>query len=101
MPGGEHFLPPHAVRFRLLSVHDWRAQPGAGRWYTARGIQGMVGASKNVDERRTHMVNIVQLPNGTQFHVDVAFSGDGPTRPQPLISGAAVRDLSSQEVRLT
>ncbi|KAJ6023766.1 hypothetical protein N7540_004563 [Penicillium herquei] len=48
----------------------------------------------------THIVNIVELPTGKQYHVDVAFGGDGPTRPIPLISGSTIQNLGSQEVRL-
>ncbi|KAL3482615.1 arylamine N-acetyltransferase 2 [Aspergillus germanicus] len=49
----------------------------------------------------THTVNIVQLPSGTQYHVDAAFGGDGPTSPLQLTSGRAVPNLGTQEVRLT
>ena len=45
-------------------------------------------------------MNIVQLSNGAQYHIDAAFGGDGPTRPLPLISGHAVQNLGTQEVRL-
>ncbi|KAJ5701095.1 hypothetical protein N7488_008643 [Penicillium malachiteum] len=49
---------------------------------------------------RTHIVNIIELPTGQQYHVDVAFGGDGPTRPIPLISGSSIQNLGTQEVRL-
>ncbi|KAJ6111373.1 hypothetical protein N7523_007434 [Penicillium sp. IBT 18751x] len=48
----------------------------------------------------THIVNIVELPSGVQYHVDVAFGGDGPTRPLPLVSGQVYQNLGSQEIRL-
>ncbi|KUL88320.1 hypothetical protein ZTR_04920 [Talaromyces verruculosus] len=48
----------------------------------------------------THIVNIAQLPSGEQYHVDVAFGGDGPTRPLRLVSGEPVHNLGSQEVQL-
>lgn len=50
--------------------------------------------------RRTHIVNIIKLPSGHEYHADAAFGGDGPTRPLPLISGQAFRNLGAQEVRL-
>ncbi|KAJ5931098.1 hypothetical protein N7466_006591 [Penicillium verhagenii] len=46
----------------------------------------------------THIVNILELPCGTQYHIDVAFGGDGPTQPIPMISGS--KNLGAQEVRL-
>ncbi|KAJ5087209.1 hypothetical protein N7456_010825 [Penicillium angulare] len=48
----------------------------------------------------THIVNIVSLPTGEQYHVDVAFGGDGPTQPLQLISGYSIQNLGPQEVRL-
>ncbi|KAJ5885458.1 hypothetical protein N7495_009968 [Penicillium taxi] len=48
----------------------------------------------------THIVNIVRLPSGVEYHVDAAFGGDGPTRPLPLISGQTSKNLGPQEVRL-
>lgn len=45
-------------------------------------------------------MNIVQLPSGTEYHLDAAFGGDGPTRPLPLISGHITTNLGTQEVRL-
>ncbi|KAL2837299.1 hypothetical protein BJY01DRAFT_46681 [Aspergillus pseudoustus] len=48
----------------------------------------------------THIVTIVQLPSGHQYHVDVAFGGDGPTRPLRLVSGEPVHNLGTQEVQL-
>ncbi|KAJ5688732.1 hypothetical protein N7462_003124 [Penicillium macrosclerotiorum] len=49
----------------------------------------------------THIVNIVKLASGQKYHVDVAFGGDGPTWPIPLILGQTFRNLGSQEIRLS
>ncbi|CCF34659.1 hypothetical protein CH063_06607, partial [Colletotrichum higginsianum] len=48
----------------------------------------------------THMVSIVALPDGSQHMIDVAFGGDGATKPIPLLHGQAVQNLGPQEVRL-
>ncbi|EFQ99681.1 hypothetical protein MGYG_02694 [Nannizzia gypsea CBS 118893] len=48
----------------------------------------------------THINNIVHLPSGEKFSVDVAFGGDGPTSPMRMVSGHAVQNLGPQEVRL-
>jgi arylamine N-acetyltransferase len=47
-----------------------------------------------------HIVNIVTLPSGECYAVDVAFGGDGPTAPLPLVSGPIHQNLGTQEVRL-
>lgn len=47
-----------------------------------------------------HIVNIVDLPAGATYHLDVGFGGDGPTSPLPLISGNVTKNLGTQEVRL-
>ncbi|KAJ5795842.1 uncharacterized protein N7518_004382 [Penicillium psychrosexuale] len=47
-----------------------------------------------------HIVNIVRLPSGAQYHLDAAFGGDGPTSPLPLITGQITKNLGSQELRL-
>jgi arylamine N-acetyltransferase len=47
-----------------------------------------------------HIVNIVTLPDGDRYAVDVAFGGDGPTAPLPLVDGFVHRNLGAQEVRL-
>lgn len=49
---------------------------------------------------RGHIVNIVTLPNGSKYHSDVAFGGDGPTAPLPLTDGHVHYNLGAQEVRL-
>ncbi|KAK9788962.1 hypothetical protein SCARD494_09478 [Seiridium cardinale] len=47
-----------------------------------------------------HIVNIVTLPTGERYAVDVAFGGDGPTAPLPLVSGLIHQNLGTQQVRL-
>lgn len=50
---------------------------------------------------RTHINNIVHLESGEKFAVDVAFGGDGPTNPLPLIEPAPIiQNLGPQKVRL-
>ena len=49
---------------------------------------------------RVHMVNIVTLASGERWMLDVAFGGDGPTKPLPLISEHVTQNLGTQEVRL-
>ncbi|KAJ5110493.1 hypothetical protein N7532_001028 [Penicillium argentinense] len=48
----------------------------------------------------THIVNIIKLPTGQEYHADAAFGGDGATRPLPLISGQVWQNLGPQQVRL-
>ncbi|KAL2845657.1 hypothetical protein BJY01DRAFT_180324 [Aspergillus pseudoustus] len=49
----------------------------------------------------THINNIVHLPSGQRYSIDVGFGGDGPTSPLPLNElGQAVQNLGRQEVRL-
>lgn len=45
-------------------------------------------------------MNIVTLPDGSKYMVDVGFGGDGATKPLPLISGHIVQNLGPQEIRL-
>lgn len=45
-------------------------------------------------------MNIVTLPDGTKWHLDVGFGGDGATKPLPMVSGHVTQNLGSQEVRL-
>lgn len=49
---------------------------------------------------RVHIVNIVTLPTGEKYHLDVGFGGDGATHPLPLIDGHESTNLGSQVVRL-
>jgi arylamine N-acetyltransferase len=49
---------------------------------------------------RVHIVNIVTLASGERWMLDVAFGGDGPTKPLPLISEYVTQNLGTQEVRL-
>ena len=43
---------------------------------------------------------IVTLDCGEKYHVDVSFSGDGPTRPMPLREENIISNLGAQEIRL-
>ncbi|KAH7416817.1 arylamine N-acetyltransferase 1 [Cadophora sp. MPI-SDFR-AT-0126] len=47
-----------------------------------------------------HIVNIVTLPTGEKYMLDVSFGGDGPTIPLPLTSGLTHLNLGTQEIRL-
>ncbi|KAI9159127.1 hypothetical protein HJFPF1_07135 [Paramyrothecium foliicola] len=47
-----------------------------------------------------HIVNIITLPDGTKYHSDVAFGGDGPTMPMPLVDGLVHQNLGTQQIRL-
>jgi arylamine N-acetyltransferase len=52
-----------------------------------------------------HIVLIVNFPSSTsssggKYVIDVAFGGDGPTRPLPLKEGIVTTNLGTQEVRL-
>ena len=46
------------------------------------------------------MVNIVTLSSGAVYVTDVAFGGDGATRPLPLIEGHITNNIGTQEIRL-
>ncbi|KAK7434395.1 hypothetical protein Landi51_13517 [Colletotrichum acutatum] len=48
----------------------------------------------------THMVSLVGFPDKTHYMIDVAFGGDGATKPIPLKHDQALRNLGTQEVRL-
>lgn len=47
-----------------------------------------------------HLAHIVTLPNGERYALDVSFGGDGPTKPMPLVHGASLQNLGTQEIRL-
>ena len=47
-----------------------------------------------------HIVNIVTFPDGSKYHDDVAFGGDGPTMAMPLMDGLVHQNLGTQQVRL-
>jgi arylamine N-acetyltransferase len=49
---------------------------------------------------RRHIVNIVTLPSGEKYMLDVGFGGDGATKPLPLIHEHAVHNMGTQEIRL-
>lgn len=52
------------------------------------------------NETGTHIVNIVTLPNGDRYHVDVSFGGDGATEPIHLAEGSTIRNMGTQDARL-
>lgn len=45
-------------------------------------------------------MNIVTLPDGSKYMLDVGFGGDGATKPLPLISGHVEQNLGPQQIRL-
>ncbi|OAG06779.1 arylamine N-acetyltransferase 2, partial [Paraphaeosphaeria sporulosa] len=47
-----------------------------------------------------HLVNIVTLPCGAKYMLDVGFGGDAPTTPIPLVDGHITTNISPQENRL-
>lgn len=40
------------------------------------------------------------FPDGKKYHDDVAFGGDGPIMPLPLIDGPIYQNLGTQQIRL-
>ncbi|KAJ4309749.1 hypothetical protein N0V84_011338 [Fusarium piperis] len=42
----------------------------------------------------------VTFPDGSKYHSDVAFGGDGATMPMPLIDGLVHENLGTQQIRL-
>lgn len=48
---------------------------------------------------RTHLVNIVTLPDSSKYVLDVCFGGDGPTKPLPLVEGVITPNIGTQELR--
>ncbi|KAK4188034.1 PaNAT1 arylamine N-acetyltransferase encoded by the PaNAT1 protein [Podospora australis] len=47
-----------------------------------------------------HLVNIVTLSKGQRYALDIAFGGDGPTLPMPLIPGLVHHNsIGTQEIR--
>ncbi|KAH8661216.1 hypothetical protein BGZ61DRAFT_539658 [Ilyonectria robusta] len=47
-----------------------------------------------------HIVNIITFPDGSKYHADVAFGGDGALFPMPLIDGLVHQNLGTQQIRL-
>jgi arylamine N-acetyltransferase len=45
------------------------------------------------------MVNIVTLPSGDKYVLDVGFGGDGATKPMPLVAGNVVHNMGTQDIR--
>ena len=46
------------------------------------------------------MINIVTLPDGQKYMLDVGFGSDGPIRPLPLVHGQVSQGILPQELRL-
>ena len=46
------------------------------------------------------MINIVTLPDGQKYMLDVGFGSDGPTRPLPLVHEQVSQGILPQELRL-
>ncbi|KAK7432536.1 hypothetical protein QQZ08_000743 [Neonectria magnoliae] len=49
---------------------------------------------------RNHIVNIVTFPDGSKYHTDVAFGGDGALFPMVLVDGLVYQNLGTQQIRL-
>lgn len=49
---------------------------------------------------RIHIVSIVTFPDGSKYHDDVSFGGDGPTMAMPLVDGIVHQNMGAQQVRL-
>ncbi|KAF6817568.1 arylamine n-acetyltransferase 1 [Colletotrichum plurivorum] len=47
-----------------------------------------------------HIVNIVTFADGSKYHSDVAFGGDGATKPMPLVEDLVHENLGTQQIRL-
>ncbi|KPM37275.1 hypothetical protein AK830_g9294 [Neonectria ditissima] len=47
-----------------------------------------------------HIINVVTLPDGSKYHADVAFGGDGALFPMPLVDGLVHQNLGTQQIRL-
>ncbi|KAH8589279.1 arylamine N-acetyltransferase 1 [Bisporella sp. PMI_857] len=48
-----------------------------------------------------HIVNIVTLPDGEKYMVDIGFGGDGATKPLPLVPNTPTHNLGTQEIQLS
>ncbi|KAI9837734.1 MAG: hypothetical protein M1819_006668 [Sarea resinae] len=61
----------------------------------------IVGVPKGGYVGWVHVVNIVTLPNGAEYMLDVSFGGDGPTLPLPLTANLVhYNSVGTQEIRL-
>jgi len=106
--GSQHFLPSHVTRFGIRCLHDGRPKSYTSRRYPLRRIPGLVrtlvrvrSATSVLSYDRTHITNIVSLPDGEKYALNVAFGGDGPTIPLPLNDRRlSFENLGTQEVRL-
>ena len=52
-------------------------------------------------EARVHIVNIVTFDDSSRYMVDVGFGGDGATKPIPLLEDHRIRNIGTQDIRLT
>lgn len=64
------------------------------------GLIVILFAAQVLTAARVHIVNIVTLSDGTRWHVDVGFGGDGATKPLPLVEDAITQNIGTQEIRL-
>lgn len=46
------------------------------------------------------MVNLVTFEDGSKWHTDVGFGGDGATKPLPLVEDIVTRNIGTQDLRL-
>ncbi|OJJ59655.1 hypothetical protein ASPSYDRAFT_57211 [Aspergillus sydowii CBS 593.65] len=87
--------------FLIFFYHMLRALGFRAYMTRVRNRSRMNGVQKGEYQGLTHINNIVHLPSGQRFSIDVGFGGDGPTSPLPLDEqGLAVHNLGRQEVRL-
>jgi len=45
-------------------------------------------------------VNLVTFEDGSKWHADIGFGGDGATKPLPLVPGVVTRNIGTQDLRL-
>ncbi|KAL8950022.1 MAG: hypothetical protein Q9222_003916 [Ikaeria aurantiellina] len=73
--------------------------------FTVTSVGGRICDSVNGGEGRSyggwsHMVNIVSLPDGKKYMVDVGFGGNGATAPLPLEENIELERIAPSEMRL-
>lgn len=88
---------PTGVRNR--SRLDGVPQGAYNGWRVSSFPSSMV-RSADVCVGRVHIVNIVTLPNGVKYMVDVGFGGDGATKPMLMSDGPVIRNIGTQDIRL-
>ncbi|KAJ6620645.1 arylamine N-acetyltransferase 4 [Mycena sp. CBHHK59/15] len=70
-------------------------------YHTGARIRPRVGGVPQGDYMGwVHSVNIVTLPDGIKYILDVAFGGDGPTTPLPILPGQVTDNIGTQQLRL-